>query len=78
MLRKISRFITAFTIVFAISFLYIGVYTQSFNFKFEGAAGLALKPPIAPTDTSTASYSVISLGSQIPQSVENPDDFGIR
>ncbi|GMH69373.1 hypothetical protein TL16_g05142, partial [Triparma laevis f. inornata] len=78
MLRKITRFITAFTIVFAITFLYVGVYTQSFNFQFEGAAGLALKPPIAPTDTSTASYSVISLGSQIPQSVENPDDFGIR
>ena len=77
-LRLGARAATAFSILASVSLLYVGVYTQSFNFEFKGAAGLVLKPPIASEDTSSQSYSVISLGAQIPKSVQDPEDFGIR
>lgn len=77
-LRHGTKAATACTILASVALLYVGVYTQSFNFEFKGAAGLVLKPPIANEDTSSQSYSVISLGEQIPQSVQDPEDFGIR
>jgi hypothetical protein len=65
------KVLTLLTILASIVLLAFGVYTESFNFTFKGAAGLVLPDP-------ETSYSLLSLGEQIPQSVEDPDDFGIR
>jgi hypothetical protein len=67
-----AKILSVLTIVAAIILLGIGVCTDSFNFLFKGAAGLVLG------DKAETSYSLLSLGEQIPLSVEDPDDFGIR
>jgi len=72
---RLTRFAqsTLFSLlVFAIVLLGIGVCTESFNFEFKGAAGLVLG------DGATQSFSLVSLGERIPQSVEDPENFGIR
>lgn len=50
----------------------IGVNMKTFIFEFKGIAGVALG------DKRTAEYSVVSLGSHMPSSTENPSDFGIH
>ena len=71
-LTALAKFGTFVTIVAAIVLLSFGVIEDSFNFDFQGAAGLVLG------DKSQSSYSTLSLGEQIPLSVEEPDSFGIR
>jgi len=50
----------------------IGVGVKCFNFEFLGLGGLILG------DDRLKSYSLLSLGSSISQSVENSSSFGIR
>lgn len=52
-----------------------GAYLDSFNFKFEGAAGAALE---ILGNNPERSYSVISLGVEMPHSNPEPNSFGIR
>ena len=56
----------------SISLMGIGVTIKSFIFEFKGLAGVALG------EKSTASYSLVSLGSSIPHSVRDPDDIGVQ
>lgn len=52
-------------------FLGIGITQESFVFEFDGLAGLALG------DASRSSYSLLSLGSSLRDSVQDPYDAGI-
>ena len=71
-MKSSTKIVTISLLLLAIVLLGIGAVTDSFNFVFEGAAGLVLG------DKSEASYSLVSLGEQIPLSVDNPDRFEIR
>jgi hypothetical protein len=55
----------------AMVFLILGFGQESFAFEFGGLAGLALG------DKSKTSYSLVSLGVAIPQSVEDSNSLGI-
>jgi len=70
-LTTTCKVLTVLTLFGSIVLLGVGVTVESFNFEFKGAAGLVLPEP-------ETSYSLLSLGKQIPLSVEDPDDFGIR
>lgn len=50
----------------------IGITVKSFTFEFKGLAGIALGKD------RIAEYSIISLGSTIPSSVEYPSNIGIQ
>lgn len=50
----------------------VGMARKSFQFEFDGLAGLALG------DKKIAEYSLLSLGSSIPMSVQEPLSIGIR
>jgi hypothetical protein len=71
MLTVWCKRLTCFLIIVAMILLAIGIGTDSFNFEFKGAAGLFLEDP-------KQSYSVLTLGQNIPKSVSDPNDFGIR
>ena len=71
-LRTIVKLMTVVILISSMLLLAEGARKESFQFEFKGAAGLVLG------EDAKASYSLISLGQQIPKSVDNPNDFGIR
>eukprot|EP00978_Attheya_sp_CCMP212_P001179 scaffold2452_cov52-Attheya_sp.AAC.2 len=66
-----KRIITAM-VVLTFCFMGVGITQKSFRFEFGGLAGKTLG------DDSSASYSLLSLGYEIPSSVENPGDPFVR
>lgn len=56
----------------ALGLISCGVFLKSFHFKFNGAAGMALG------DDRSRSFSLVSIGEHIPQSVQDSSSFGIR
>ena len=56
----------------ALGLISCGVFLKSFHFKFNGAAGMALG------DDRSQSFSLVSIGEHIPQSVQDSSSFGIR
>jgi len=71
-LTRIAQSIIFFSLIFAVVLLGVGVCCESFIFEFKGAAGLVLG------DNAKQSFSLVSLGQSIPESVEKPEEFGIR
>ena len=67
-IRTWGKVATTLTLLMAIVLLGLGVCKESFEFTFKGAAGLVLAP-----EDRTAAYSVVTLGLQIPASVDNPE-----
>jgi len=55
--------------------LVLGAIFPSFEFQFEGAAALVLSYL---NQTTSNTYSLVSLGLALPDSTENPDSFGTR
>merc|ERR1712100_37716 len=51
----------------------LGVFLTTFEFVFEGIAGLALGP-----EASVRAYSLFSLGAELPAASINPNTFGIH
>merc|ERR1712139_133385 len=51
----------------------MGVFLTTFEFVFEGIAGLALGP-----DSSVRAYSPFGLGEELPAASINPNTFGIH
>eukprot|EP00980_Cylindrotheca_fusiformis_P003483 scaffold781_cov132-Cylindrotheca_fusiformis.AAC.2 len=71
---RLSRLFQVFVFsccVVALVFLPLGFGEKSFVFEIGGLAGLALG------DDKRSSYSLLSLGAAIPESVENPGSIGI-
>jgi hypothetical protein len=72
---RLSRFFQVFLFsccLVAMAFLQLGFGEPSFVFEIGGLAGMALGDK-----SKRTSYSLLSLGGAIPDSVENPDNFGI-
>ena len=57
--------------IICITFLCIGATKKSFTFEFQGLLGEILG------DNSSARYSLWTLGTSLPQSVEDPNSFGV-
>ena len=70
-IRAWGKAATFLVLIAAIALLGLGVCRESFEFTFKGAAGMVLAP-----EDRTAAYSVVSLGLQIPASVDNPEGEG--
>jgi hypothetical protein len=51
----------------------VGVFMTTFEFVFQGIAGLALGP-----DESVRAYSLFGLGEELPAASINPNTFGIH
>jgi hypothetical protein len=51
----------------------LGVFMTTFEFVFQGVAGLALGP-----DDSVRAYSLFGLGEELPAASINPNTFGIH
>ena len=75
--RRLSRFFEFMLLLCSIAIvilLCLGSTKKSFTFEFGGLAGMALGE-----DGRSASYSLLSIGTSIPQSVEGSNiDIGIR
>jgi hypothetical protein len=72
--RQLSRILQVFLLsssLAALVFLTLGFTKQSFTFEFGGLAGMALG------DRSRTTYSLLSLGTAIPRSVEDPKSVAI-
>jgi len=71
MTRRFRRLIV-FAILLTFVLISVGVHLKSFHFTFKGVAGAALGAE------SSKSYSLVSIGLHIPQSVTDPSSFGIH
>lgn len=60
-------------ILLAVVLLVVGASVSTFKFNFKGAITLILSP-----DQLSTSYSVISLGIDMPYKTVNPNAIGIR
>jgi len=60
-----------FALCLASVLICVGVGLKSFHFEFNGVAGTALG------DARVRSFSLVSLGEQIPQSVQESSSFGV-
>lgn len=77
--KQLSRFFQALlftSCLVALVLLQIGYRQQSFIFEFGGLAGMLLQEE-AGSGKQRFTYSLLSLGAAIPQSVEDPSNFGI-
>ncbi|KAL3923129.1 MAG: hypothetical protein SGILL_001832 [Bacillariaceae sp.] len=73
--RRLARIPQALYLCFVLSamvLLILGFVQESFTFKIGGLAGIALGD-----DYNGSTYSVVSLGAAIPESLENPTAFDI-
>jgi len=73
--KRLSRVVQAIlllTMVSTLGLLLCGFVTNCFTFEIGGLAGIVLGE-----DSSRTSYSVLSLGTALPKSVENPQSLSI-
>jgi hypothetical protein len=70
-LSRVFQTVLFMTLLATIALLGVGITQESFVFEFDGLAGMALG------DASRSSYSLLSLGSSLRQSVANPPGAGI-
>jgi hypothetical protein len=71
---RLSPFFQAFVLTLmlaVIALLGVGITRESFVFEFGGLAGMVV-------EDWHSSYSLLSLGSALPDSVENPSSIGIQ
>ena len=71
-LRKEFKMLWTFITLLCAFMLVKGVSEEGFIFEFQGLVGLALG------EDRSASYSLLSLGTALPASVENPSSVGIE
>ena len=62
-------------LLLTITLIAVGSSISSFAFEFKGATGFVLE---LLGESRKTSYSVISLGNNLPNSSDNPHSFGIR
>jgi hypothetical protein len=72
---RLGKAMLPLALMFALASLIGGAIVDAWEFVFQGAAGWALS--VLGTDPST-SYSLISLGKNMPYSSSDPDAFGVR
>lgn len=72
---RLGQVLLPLLVLFAAGSLAAGAAIDSFEFVFKGAASFALT---ADHQSPSTSYSIISLGMQMPFSSPNPNSFGVR
>jgi len=71
-LTKRFRRTVVFALFLASALIFVGVGLKSFHFEFNGVAGTALG------DGKVRSFSLVSIGEHIPQSIEDSSSFGVH
>ena len=71
-LSRFFRFLLLLCSLAVVALLVLGSTKESFTFEFGGLAGMALE------ERRSAKYSLLTIGTSIPQSVENNADIGVR
>jgi hypothetical protein len=71
--NKYSAAAVTLGLVMSVVLAVMGVFMTSFEFVFQGVAGLALGP-----EASVRAYSVFGLGAELPGASIDPNTFGIH